>query len=192
MAAKERQDSREGVVKFPASKQPDVRGHHQSTKPKNQAGSIPAKMLQGPVPGQFLIATGAQVPPAIIKRVNRVLIGCPAPRPAAIAGRGGDGWPSRGGGRVLPRPPPPRAAGAVRENASKAVGKSGLTMLTPTTGAVDARPAGLMLVYQPRRVTPFGVLQRSCFFPLLRLIVSILRATCWGKPSELIGGQMAR
>jgi len=32
-------------------------------------------MLQGPVPGLFLIATGAQVPPAIIKRVSRALIG---------------------------------------------------------------------------------------------------------------------
>ena len=65
----------EGVVGFPISQQPDVRGHHQSTKPKHQAGSIPTEMLQGPVPGRFLIATGAQVPPAIIKRVSRALIG---------------------------------------------------------------------------------------------------------------------
>jgi len=37
--------------------------------------SIPREMLQGPVPGLFLISTGAQVSPAIIKRVSRALIG---------------------------------------------------------------------------------------------------------------------
>jgi len=37
--------------------------------------SIPKEMLQGPVPGLFLISAGAQVPPAIIKRVSRALIG---------------------------------------------------------------------------------------------------------------------
>ena len=37
--------------------------------------SIPKEMLQGPVPGLFLISTGAQVPPAIIKRMSRALIG---------------------------------------------------------------------------------------------------------------------
>ena len=37
--------------------------------------SIPKEMLHGPVPGLFLISAGAQVPPAIIKRVSRALIG---------------------------------------------------------------------------------------------------------------------